>query len=150
MRIISNQLLNGEALNLELYVLLFERQKSTLWAFGNKDSLQPRTFILTNERILLSSEDYSRWPFLGLEVKASQFQLRDSRSLEDVVRLELGDGNRLAIYFEEESGKKSGQQDSWELVAPAEEERNKIVSSLSRIWKQLFRIDLTVEHVSVK
>jgi len=50
--------------------------------------------------------------------------------------------NGICLTFEEED--KVGGQKTWVLVTHAETERKKLVQTLAKKWKELFKLDLPI------
>jgi len=147
----SIRLLSGKAPVLHLYLMLFEKQKSSNFkGFGPSKvgAIVPRTLIITDDIIMLCEEDYSHWPSLyGAELapSTSQFQLKSSHNISDVIEVHLDSSTprTLKVIFEEENANR-GLRETWDLVTQAKGEQKKLIQVLSKCWRQLFKLDLLI------
>eukprot|EP01119_Soliformovum_irregulare_P000176 TRINITY_DN10127_c0_g1_i1.p1 TRINITY_DN10127_c0_g1~~TRINITY_DN10127_c0_g1_i1.p1 ORF type:complete len:1018 (+),score=363.99 TRINITY_DN10127_c0_g1_i1:80-3133(+) len=140
---LSNILFSGKPIHLELYLLVFERSKVGRSFLKKGLQVAPRTLILTNKKIVLCDEDHYKYPFLADPNRNPSITFRASRSLQDIVHIETVEPSTVIIVFEEETNKKT-QQQNWELVVNVETEKKKLVQQISKKWKQLFKLDLNV------
>lgn len=78
--------------NLHLYVMVFQIVKTSTWKGPLppkvKGSLDPKTFIIVDDLVLLCDEDYFSWPPLNDKLPSTpQFTLKSQHNISDVVSI---------------------------------------------------------------
>jgi len=145
------QLVNAKTCNVLFFTMLYQKQKNSSWKGFTPPKVGPvvpRSLIITDDQVILCEEDYGRWPSLGFETAKSpqtpQFLVKSVHVISDVLQIELEQDNSFAvkIVFEEEN---NGHQETWELLTVAEVEKKKLIQVLAKRWKNLFKLELTIQ-----
>ncbi|KAL6068924.1 LKB1 serine/threonine kinase interacting protein 1 [Balamuthia mandrillaris] len=158
---IANDLLLGKSTPIHAYALLFHKvyptRSSLILPFGRKDTANwmRRTLIITNEHLILSNEDLTRWPKLhypGAKTPTSpQFRPINMIIISDIVALELDTTEET--YFKvvyERDVIDTKENLSIELMTQGMKERKQIVKIISQLWYALFKLPLTINTFSSK
>ncbi|EGG23465.1 hypothetical protein DFA_05598 [Cavenderia fasciculata] len=130
-----NQLLREKKEDFELYIMLHQKVSS---------KNLPRSLIITKEKIYLCQENFVQYPLLNNYLKTSspQFTVVKSYKTTDVSSININRSKslELTIIFDVEG--ESKQQ--WQLTTSHVTENRKVVSTIKRLWKKRFHLDLKV------
>jgi len=105
----------------------------------------PRTLILTNKYLILCTENHAKWPTLSIskapKPHSSQFFQEQKQSLTDVMIIQRAKEfpNYFGIVFEEEN---NPDVVTWDIIAHTEQEKDKFLGRLSKLWETIFQIPL--------
>lgn len=138
---INSLLSKRDPAEVHLYVMLHYKLKTSKGFV-----LVPRSLIITQEKLHLCEEDYSKWPSLGVPnaktPSTPQFQIIQSKNISEVMGLQVDDKKpcELSILFEDEQDK--GKVREWSFVTSHKSEQQRIIKILSALWKALFQVDI--------
>eukprot|EP01133_Synstelium_polycarpum_P003713 gene3713-4279_t len=123
----------------EIFIMLHQKVSS---------KLVPRSLIVTREKLFLCVENYVQWPLLNKNIKTTspQFTLVKWFKVTDISSLiynGLTKPTELTVLFEVEN---EGKQ-QWSLNTSHVVECKKIVSTLSKLWKKKFHLDLKINDM---
>ncbi|GAM29092.1 hypothetical protein SAMD00019534_122680 [Acytostelium subglobosum LB1] len=120
----------------ELYIMLY---------FKSFSKYQPRSLIITTERIFICVENYSQWPLSSrqnIKLLTPQFLLVGFFRVVDISCLHYSVSKPTELIIEFDLEDESTQQ--WSLQTAHPVECKKIVTTLSKLWKKKFLQDLPV------
>lgn len=152
-------MLDSGRAKVESYTLVtqFSRTSNRQFNMTKKNNffVIPRTLVITTHEVLIFNEDYAKWPSLmsasWVKPKTPHFSLVYRFSISDIVSLDINDfefdeDHYIGIEVEKDIPNGMTQLDNNYIVQIATahlSEKEKIVKTLSTLWKQLFRLDLT-------
>jgi len=152
------QALQTEKLRLELAICIFQKTQGggvapkTFDLPSRLGNVQPRTFFMTKELLILTDEDYGSWPSLVIENKratSEQFQRIEKHLINEIDHLELNNAEH-PNYFVISFGENNVISETWHLVTSSKEQKEKCVHLIQKFWYEQFEVPLSVKDNTPK
>ncbi|XP_068712690.1 nischarin-like isoform X2 [Montipora foliosa] len=122
-----------------------------------------RSLIVTKSQIFLFDEDHVHWPlpsFARAPPSTPQWVVTKSQRISKIIGLDMFELTGqvfeffgvygLSLIFEQEESDTPAEQNCWNLIFRASEERTQLQRSLSQVWKDRFQADLKITYSKPK
>ena len=122
-----------------------------------------QSLIVTKSQIFLFDEDHVHWPlplFARAPPSTPQWVVTKSQRISKIIGLDMFELTGqvfeffgvygLSLIFVQEESDTAAEQNSWNLIFRASEERTQLQRSLSQVWKDRFQADLKITYSKPK